>query len=51
MKNVNDFIFISCLKKPKTILLLAVNSANDFRAKLRFPRVAREPPRHCVPEG
>jgi hypothetical protein len=26
-------------------------TANDFRARLRFPRVAREPPRHFVPAG
>jgi hypothetical protein len=26
------------------MLLFTLNTANDFRARLRFPRVAREPP-------
>jgi hypothetical protein len=27
------------------------NTAFDFRGRLRFPRVTREPPRRCAPAG
>jgi hypothetical protein len=32
-------------------LKLTINTANDFRARLRFPRAAGKPPRRFAPVG
>jgi hypothetical protein len=34
--------------KDRTFLAQVLITANDFRARLRFPRVTREPPRLCL---
>jgi hypothetical protein len=37
--------------KQTLLLETPLNTAVDFRARFRFPRVTREPPRRCAPVG
>jgi hypothetical protein len=42
---------VPSIMKGRGFLFLALNTAVDFRARLRFPRVTREPPRSFAASG